>query len=654
MLRKLNRVLPILFICWAIVVYIISEYNSYMFFNVSPLELIRQAASSFSQWDIRGFAHLGAHFKRLFLIAVFFYSAYNIGGAILSKLNPLPVIIPTAVGLAVLSAAAHILGVMGFMHKGIILALFLLMSAYCVTRLVIGKDYKRFALSADKPLLIYMSIFGAFCFIGSSLPELFYDSQVYHLAIPEQYLKHGGIFYMPRNFFQPLIGMGEYLYVWLLPFNESQLVRIFTAGTGILAMLGFYSCVKKYFSASTALTLISIVCSIPMFMINLTSTGTEMLALLFVTAAVVCGIESDRDPRLEPIAYLLYGCAIATKLTACFGVPALAAWSYAKNKNSAPKSGLIANWLLLALPITPQLIQNWAFTGNPFYPYLSNFLGHIKPDKMLFTQWINDVHHAQSAGPSKLLSMLWRGSVLQPVGGRRDFFGPAILALTPFLLFIKRERKHLIPALGAAGICLLQIQFTEYGRMFLPYTLLFLLPIACAVDSARLKKTISLFIALCFGANLYWQTVHFSVFLDGLNYIVRGRSETEYLSRTYPRVSPPSNQPGYEFFAKNTEYKKVLIVGDPRSYYCPILSETNSQFDIPLLMDYFAKSSSEHTAVMLRNEGFDGILINWSELNRLFPAHLDKKTFMANLAIMLGTDTTEVFRNSWLSIYRIN
>jgi hypothetical protein len=291
-------------------------------------------------------------------------------------------------------------------------------------------------------VLVFFGIFyWLFSIAHGLVPEGFYDSMVYHLAVPHFWLLNHGICDFPTNFFSNYPFGGEVFY----------LNGFFCQGTEsakMLHILGFGFC--ALFAGGWAwesggekagwLTL-GMVLTLPLLTINIWTTQVEgLLALaliLFLYFFFHC-FHSEKPPLGEmAVAGFFMALAFSIKYTAALVVASalLAMWMvhpvFRRQIHwRSCRIFLLGTVLLLA----PWMLKNLSFTGNPFFPYfMALFEGrHLTPggyETLLTEQQGRIVHGWQ------WLILPWKAVMANPDGF--SFSGPLALAFLPFLFLFR-------------------------------------------------------------------------------------------------------------------------------------------------------------------------------------------------------------------------
>jgi preprotein translocase subunit SecG len=209
--------------------------------------------------------------------------------------------------------------------------------------------------------------------LAAMTPPVYYDSLVYHLGVLQQYISFGGIKDIPGNIFSyfPQLMSMNWLFCLILS-NELcvKLFQFFTAAMGVYAaceLAGIYNGQRVV----TALLLLTS----PLFVLNATRISTEA-PVMFFTVVLLLFAAGKKDDMLSTgdnvFMGAMLGAIISVKytavLTAVFFIVFLLYMIYKKRETYA---GLTAALLIPVIIISPYLIRNYLYAGNPFYPFLT-------------------------------------------------------------------------------------------------------------------------------------------------------------------------------------------------------------------------------------------------------------------------------------------
>ena len=354
------------------------------------------------------------------------------------------VCIATALGMGWLATAALLLGVIGLLNRPLAWILLAIGGALGLARTYLAQSpaarsplgratsigsapqdtehdgplrkektiARVFAAILLAPPLVIM-LFGACLPPGMLWPEEAngYDVLEYHLEAPREYYDTGRIAFLPHNVYASFPQQMEMLYLLLMHLAGGARAaaipaQLFHAACGILAVVALGCWIR---SGWRRWLVVLIVGSTPWLAYLGCLAYVENGMLLF--AAVAAGLILDclREPEAanwRPMltAGLCAGLAGGCKYTAfAFVAAALGiAWFVAMRASLRERGARLAIYALGAVvAVSPWLIRNAAFTGNPVYPFAYEWLGGKDWSAEQATRW--DVAHrvpADRASPA--------------------------------------------------------------------------------------------------------------------------------------------------------------------------------------------------------------------------------------------------------------
>ena len=276
--------------------------------------------------------------------------------------------------------------------------------------------------------------------LASAAPEVFYDSLVYHLALPKLYLLKGAVVATPENVYSGLPQGVQMLYALAMAVSGDRLASLLHALFGAAAAAALFCCVSRTAGARAGALAAFLFYLCPLVIYASWACGVDLASAFYIVAAVcvLCRIPAAPPERalcLGALAGLLAGFAAGTKfntIPACGLLLAAHFWLERRAGRGAKASAVMA--AAAGAAAAPWLIKNIAFYGNPLYPFLHERLGSLKPadwPAFLGAAGSRDLSAAftTAAGFRDLVSLPLRCSLGSwPLG---DWPGPVFVALVP-------------------------------------------------------------------------------------------------------------------------------------------------------------------------------------------------------------------------------
>ncbi|HVZ80486.1 MAG TPA: glycosyltransferase family 39 protein [bacterium] len=466
-------------------------------------------------------------------------------------------------------------------------------------------------------LILAGLLFWGFTLLKGLLPEVFYDSMVYHLAVPSAWVQGHGIGDLPGNFFSNYPFGGELFFFNGLYFQGTEaaiLLHVFGFLATALTAAGWVREAKG--PEAGGLTL-GLVLTLPLFVMNAGTTQVEALLALPLTLCAYCvfgGLREERSGRF--LACLFGGGALAVKYTSALALAALGTgailegswrrwWDRGKGWAEFLGAGLVT-W-------APWVLKNAVFTKEPFFPYgASLFGGRALSATAYHSLWMEQ--QGRIAHGWESLMVPWKAVVSNP--DAFNFVGPIALAFLPAVL--------LTVGRGPARV---------FGRVVVPvfFVLGFL-----TTHILRFLSPGFVWIYVLFGLAwegeahpgwrkaLAWAGALSAVLCFGFLAAISGRYEggagvwTGFQSRADYLMAPNKITSYYSLAqwvnANTPDDSHLLIVGDARGLYYdrPFLS--NSVFDGQELA-LLARSKKDAAGIRkgLLEKGIDDLVVNGPE-----------------------------------------
>lgn len=314
-------------------------------------------------------------------------------------------------------------------------------------------------------------------------PPTDYDSLMYHLRIPEQYLDQGRVFLPEANLHASLVGLWHFWYLATLTVigrAGPALVNVISLGILSLAVWGF--CRRNLPPQAALLVALSIWSSTILLLVAVTARVDVPLAL-FLWTALVTLLDSRDSPvpqRAAALAGVLFGLSFGVKY---FAAPFLVAsapvlmwitWNRSKSQPAGLRSlaGFAAGFSLASIP---WLLKNVILFGAPVFPLLAE--PRLEP-------WLASLYGStavpSSVDPAALTALgraretfnFWDlffdpGKLTPEAEGRFYFTGPILLMLPVAVLTVKNLRVWALALTGLIYTLLVTIPFPYLNLRYL-------------------------------------------------------------------------------------------------------------------------------------------------------------------------------------------
>jgi hypothetical protein len=577
---------------------------------------------------------------------LFLIFAANLGRALAVRMKGLPAgdflqafLLSAGLGMGIVSLALLGLGTAGGFRPPIIGAATLAAAVLTARHTVVWFRGAREALPLSRwtsPRRTALLLLGAGVTAGALLcawaPPTYYDSLVYHLALPARYLMEGRVGFVPYNQYAHFPQGMEMIFGWFLALGDDIAAHCFNVLL-ILLNAGAMVLLAREIDAEESL---------------------PWGLLLWITApcVVLLSVETYVEPGLAFMSSLSLWAALKGRsgplrwmfLAGIFGGLA-AGIKYTGALTPLVLTGLVLFWpgkevvservrkaaflaAGTAVVFAPWLVKNYVLTGgNPVFPFLPalfparNVLLPEESSRAYFQ--VLAEYKGQSALLVELFHMPLRlATQATSFGGGYDVLGDLGWVL-PFLalpLFWSREK--ITPAGSFLAVYLI-VHTVLWGAMRPVLRFLFpVFPVLCVLAGSGLarawrpaSRALRAVLGGVTGLFLLGNGVLFHAVervRDPLPVALGEISREDYLRRKLP---------GYEIvdaLRRLPPDARVLFVGDPRGYYSP-RRYTAPMALLPQPLALWAEDADTPSALAdrLRREGFTHVFFNRHEAERL-------------------------------------
>lgn len=471
-----------------------------------------------------------------------------------------------------------------------------------------------------------------------------YDVLEYHFAAPREYLEAGCIGYLPHNIYSNFPFNVEMLYLLTFVLRGDPVAAVFVAkllnlALGVLFVAAVWLAGREY-GPRSGIIAATVAASCPFLTYVSGIAYAENGMLLFTALALAALIRTSRAKdgtalRWTAMSGLAAGLACGCKYTAVpmVAIPlALAAVRVAKPRIR----GCAVLSVCCLAGFAPWLVKNIVYTGNPVFP-LAHSVFHERPGV-----WSEDGaarwHEGHLPDPNDRrvggrLGRLWDEVLASPI------FGPAILlSMVVGLLGVFSERLKSRGRHNASGYDRPEDHRADGGPLTCGLMLILgigvwlttthlvgrfaivLLVPAAVVLGRTLKACTTRPVRLgAMGALLIMVAIDLRTTLS----LCRDAHVFEIASQadaamSMIRAGEWSGQAHLPVLNQILESgRKVLMVGDARRFYLRPGVHYSVVFSNNPFADAAARRSPRQLVEWLREQGYDTVYVDWSEMHRL-------------------------------------
>lgn len=565
----------------------------------------------------------------------------------LFKQNPLPpadeLLFAPGLGFGLLGLAVLALGLIGWLTRPILLGLTIGLSLPVLPQwLALAREWRHRPRvhATEKPapvVALYILLTLGLGLTVALLPPTDWDGLFYHLTGPKLYLAAGKIspgVDIPHLSFP---GLFEQLFTLALALQSDVTAKLLHFGFSLLLAGLVYRLAQRHLGLKNGCTAVLLLFSMPM-VLTLAGWAYNDLALAFYLVASLYALLAWRAQTQSAwlvMAGLCSGLAMSLKYTSVTGVLTLGGlllwWLWQKKSSPTLWRRQLAAFILPAIILAlPWYLKNWAFTGNPVYPFL--FGGQF------WDTFRAAAYSGAGTGigfnlpillalPGYLTLGLYDANYID---GRS---GPLFLAFLPILLaygvfgYRKREAPPalnglLVFALAQYAVWVAGVVWSAglwQSRLLLPAfvalcpALAWLLVDLAHLDHPQfsLQRFLSLFIGVVLllglvdqlgsnqtGGQTGW------LFYQPWRYLVGDESRADYLTR---RLG--AHYAAMEAVNQLPPEAVVVFLWEPRSYYCERDCRPDSILDRYNHLQYLYSPNAEAIAARWKQDGVTHVLV---------------------------------------------
>jgi len=346
-----------------------------------------------------------------------------------------------SIGVGALSLVLLAIGALGAIYPGVawglLAVLLVVLRRHAMDWLSAWRDVARDwrdASAFGRALGVLIAIVIGASLLEALAPPAHFDALVYHLALPQEFVRTHGIAEAAGS---PYWGMPlgtEMLYTWAIALGRTQTAAVVGWMIGVTCVVGVIG-LGRTFHGSAGWAAAAALLTGETLSSSLGWAYADWTAALH-GAALLIALEAWRhtgDRRAAAAAGAAAAFALGTKYSAGLGLLAGAAVLVAFGGRKA-WSALAVFLALAGLLAAPWLLKNWAYTGAPLFPVVGPSRS-IDPAQQEF-------YRGETGGIGVASLLLPLTATLQGVEGAPGFaasLGPLMLGLAPGALLVRRR-----------------------------------------------------------------------------------------------------------------------------------------------------------------------------------------------------------------------
>lgn len=319
----------------------------------------------------------------------------------------------------------------------------------------------------------------AFLLIFALAPPADWDTLMYHIRVPAQYLEQGRIYLPEDNLRASYVNVIHMLYLPLLAVGSQSGPAVLSACFAALLGIAVFNCGGRFFPGVTGSLSVTLLWGTTTLLIVAITPRTDVTLALFTFLAhyaLLVALAAGRDRRPLYLAGAILGLAVGVKYHALPYIVALfplVLWiAYAPTRQAAATLRPLAIFAVLAAAgAFPWLLKNWLLLRAPIYPVLA---------EPLLEPWLVPFFGSRTVPASvdpDALRIVWESrrafnlvdafTAPQRISieyeGRYYFTNPALVLLPVWLVFVRNRALTwlAVPALGYLLVLLLPFPETN-------------------------------------------------------------------------------------------------------------------------------------------------------------------------------------------------
>jgi hypothetical protein len=400
-----------------------------------------------------GYLLVADHIFEISLALVFLAVCLSVGGTALDRFNLRfdkaldEALFSTAVGSGIVATILFVCEFLLGTRTGILTLVAALVMVFARARLMIfprllARAYFEFKERTGIWSRFTLVIVGLFMISQAIAPATDWDSLMYHLRVPTQFLERGRIFVPEDNFHVAYVQLIHTLYLPLLDAGSPAGPALLSVFFAVLLGVSVFAFADRFFQASTASFSLVLLWSSTMVLLVAITPRVDVTLAYFLLLAHFALFMAWTDWRFFYLAAVLLGFAFGVKYNALLYLAALSPLIvYVTICKTRDIGRMVRHLTIFSLVFictsSPWILKNWLLLKAPLYPFfvrmkINSWLAFLYPDQV-FSESLNH----------QILTML--GQVRSPLNLLDLYLNPTALTveheamayhLNPLFLFL--------------------------------------------------------------------------------------------------------------------------------------------------------------------------------------------------------------------------
>lgn len=423
-------------------------------------------------------------------------------------------------------------------------------------------------------------------------PPLKFDALVYHLALPDAYIKEGRVTYHSGNIFWGMPQLTEMLYTWVMSLGGAQSAAVLGWCFAMITLWGLYSHMKDHMSSESAWIAVAALMGGYTLAASFSWAYVGWLSMLFGWGVLYLLDVFNQGAGKQAVymAGIFAGLGFGVKYTAgLLGVASAIYLVYCIRKGKLEWGDLVRfgfAWIAVSLP---WLLKNVLATGNPIYPLMF-------PSGAMDSIRLNLYQGNPTWGDWRDVVLLPLRATLVGVEGAPGYsasIGPLLLSFSLISLYGYKTRSLELRKLLGVAACfvftflLIWVIGARFSGLLIQ-TRLYLSVFPCVAVLAAIGfdalrdlrfgcisiRLIALIIVLFVISVNALQIIVDVAQTSAIKYLVTTSTQEEYLQQNLGWFYPAMT-----VMRELTAEANVLMLWEPRSFYCPVECQPDEILD---------------------------------------------------------------------------